>query len=109
MLALVPSNMVMVPELVPSLVLSTRSPVPLVVIVALALLSPTLTVSAFNCKSPVPLGVIAMALLVLLPTMLSILKSPASVSSPELGLKVNLVLDTLMLLALPVVTSSNSM
>ena len=42
----VPSAMAIVPELVPLFVLSVRSPVPFVVIVASALLSPTLTVSA---------------------------------------------------------------
>ena len=52
------------PEFVPAFVFNIKSPVPLVVIVALALLSPTRTVSASNCTSPVPAGVNAMLPLV---------------------------------------------
>ena len=59
--------MVIDPELVPELVSNVRSPVPLVVIVALAFESPTLTVSAVRYTSPVPLGAISiLALLVLI-------------------------------------------
>ena len=53
---------------VPELVLRVRSPVPLVVIVALALLSPTLNVSASTLTSPVPLG--ASVILVSFPVVL---------------------------------------
>ena len=52
-----PSANTIVPALVPSLVDKVKSPVPLVVIVALALLSPTLTVSALRLTFPVPFGV----------------------------------------------------
>ena len=58
------SAIVILPEFVPAFVFSIKSPVPLVVIVALALLSPTRTVSASNCTSPVPFGVNAMLPLV---------------------------------------------
>ena len=44
-------------ESVPEFVFRVRSPVPLEVMVAAALESPTTTVSACNCTSPVPFGV----------------------------------------------------
>ena len=47
------------PELVPLFVFKVKSPVPFVVIVASALLSPTWTVSACNVTSPVPFGTIS--------------------------------------------------
>ena len=47
-----------VPEFVPEFVLIVKSPVPFVVIVASALLSPTLSVSASILTSPVPFGAI---------------------------------------------------
>jgi hypothetical protein len=56
MLPLAPSAIVIEPESVPEFVLRIRSPAPLEVIVALAPLSPTLTVSAFKRTSPVPFG-----------------------------------------------------
>ena len=53
---LTPSAIVIDPELVPEFVFNIKSPVPLVVRVALALLSPILTVSASSWTSPVPFG-----------------------------------------------------
>lgn len=58
-----PSSMVIVPEFVPPFVLNIRFPVPLLVIVASALLSPTCTVSACRVTSPVPCGTRSMFLL----------------------------------------------
>ena len=58
MFPLAPSAIVIAPEFVPEFVLRIRSPAPLEVIVALAPLSPTLTVSASKRISPVPLGAI---------------------------------------------------
>ena len=49
-----PSAIVTVPEFVPELVLKVKSPVHCVVIVELALFSPTITVSAPKLTSPVP-------------------------------------------------------
>jgi len=58
------SNTVIVPELDPELVLRIKSPVPLVVIVALALESPILRVSMSTLKLPVPVLVTVMSALV---------------------------------------------
>jgi len=51
----------MFPALVPLFVLRIKSPVPCVVRVALALLSPICTVSALKFTSPVPLGIISIS------------------------------------------------
>ena len=59
-LPLDPSAIVILPELEPEFVFKIKSPVPCVVIVALALLSPTITVSAPRFTSPVPFGIISM-------------------------------------------------
>ena len=83
-----PSAIVILPLLVPLLVLRIKSPVPLVVIVAFVLESPTVTVSALSKISPDPLGTILMLPLVsvldiVLPSMsmLSMLKLEPSTSA----------------------------
>ena len=66
-----PSAIVITPELVPPLVLSVRSPVPLVVITALALLSPTRRVFATTWRLPSPSGVMVICVSLLpVPTIL---------------------------------------
>ena len=55
-LLLVPVSILILPPVPLESVDNNRFPVPLEVILASALLSPTLKVSAFTCTSPVPLG-----------------------------------------------------